>query len=203
MAYNPDYLTSASNATVLATYLSSASAATALAPYLTSASAASAYAPVGTYITSASASALFSTVAPAAGVSATGATQIKVPFTGTNYHALDVYYYGKANAGATNPILFLYTDGGTTPFLTFTLPTYSATASDVACHWKVIGSNAISGLKAVRTILYRVNVNTTQPALTDTATANTGVVNCVGVCMATGATTVTVSSAMAYVRASI
>jgi hypothetical protein len=190
------YLTSSSFATAISPYITSSSVATALAPYLTSASAATLVAP---YITSASTSAMYGYRTLGSG-SVTGASQIKVSGTWTDNHVIQVFYYGKGAATTTNPILFLYTDGGTTPFLTYQMNTFSATASDIAVSWQIIGANTKSGLKVVQTTAYRVNGLTTQPALQTTATATTGAINCIGVCLAAGATTLTQSSAFAYVR---
>ena len=211
------YVTSASAATALATYITSSSVATALSPYITSSSVATALAPyltsasaaLSTYLTSgsfATAIATYLTSASAAsralgGVSVTGAsTLIVTSGVWTDCHSLNIYYYGKGAATTTNAIIHLYTDGGTTPFLTLTCPTFSATASDVAIMATVIGANTRSGLKALALQTYRVAGVTTQPAVGTTATANAGTINAVGIALATGATTRTQSSAFAYVR---
>lgn len=154
---------------------------------------------IASYITSASASAAIAVRAVTSG-SATGASQIKLTGTWTDYQSLQVTYFGKGAASTTNPILFLYTDGGTTPFLTYQMNTFSATASDIAACWEIIGANTRSALKAVQTVVYRVNGLTSQPALQSTATVTTGAINCIGICLAAGATTTTQSSAFAYVR---
>lgn len=217
------YITSASHATSLAPYLTSASAAlgtyvtsgslaTALVSYLTSASNATL---LGTYLTSASANTLLATYATSASLvtalapikhaalgsaSATGLVQLKISGTWTNYHALDVMFYGKGGPTVTTAILLLYTDGGTTPFLTFVSPaTATATASDRVACWEVLGVNAKSGLKVAELTKHRVAGVTTQPALGVTATATTGVVNCIGICLGAAGVTATMSSAYAYV----
>ncbi|MEO6291888.1 MAG: hypothetical protein ABIO88_04630, partial [Burkholderiaceae bacterium] len=123
------YLTSASAA--LSTYVLSSSLATALAPYLTSASAA-----LSTYVLSSSLATALAPYATSASVVTSLATkgvdrlgsasnvagtavQLKVNGTWSSYRSLDIDYRGKGAATTTRLILFLYTDGGTTPFMTY------------------------------------------------------------------------------------
>lgn len=130
--------------------------------------------------------------------SATGASQLLISWT-TNCHRIFLHYYGKGNATTNTVRAFLYTDGGTTPFLSVFLPAFSATASDIAVVFDVTGANARSGIKTLACTSVYVNGLTTQPSLSSSVTANAGVVNAIGICLLATGTTVTQSSAWATV----
>lgn len=124
---------------------------------------------------------------------------IKVSGTWTNFHTLDILYQGKGAATTTNLILLLYTDGGTTPFLTYNLAAVtSATASDIIGHITVYNSNISAPKLAVPRLQYFAGV-TTQATQTNSATLTTAAVNCIGICTGTAGVTTTQSAANVYV----
>lgn len=126
-------------------------------------------------------------------------TALKVSGTWSNYHSLRIHYEGKGAATTTAIGLLLYTDGGTTPFMTYPLaPNTSATASECYAQWIVTGVN-VSGLKvAIPQFMHFAGI-ATQATQTRSATATTGAINCIGVYTAAGGVTTTQSAAAVYV----
>jgi hypothetical protein len=125
----------------------------------------------------------------------TGAIKMQVAFTNTSntYHRLHVLASGKGQTSTTNFILCLYTDGGTTPFLTYPMAANaSATASEGVIIADVYGANADVGFKLVVPICHFPSV-ATQATQTRSATVNTGVVNAVSVSMGATGTTASLS----------
>jgi hypothetical protein len=124
---------------------------------------------------------------------------LKVSGTWTNYQTLTIDYVGKGAATTTNLILFLYTDGGTTPFMTYQLvANTSATASDIRAVFNVMGSN-VNGAKLAKPDTVWFAGIATQAAQTFSATTTTAAVNCIGICTAAAAVTTTQSSAQVMV----
>lgn len=213
------YITSASVSTAIANFITSNSASvmitSRLTPYLTSASVATAVTTTtltvgGGAAVSATASVGALTVAGAAwgrpGVERLGtatttglAGVIKVSGTWSSYHTIDIHYQGKGAATTTNVIVHLYTDGGTTPFMTYPLAAVaSATASDVVAQVTVYNANISAPKVAVPQFQYFAGV-TTQATQTSSATATTGAINCIGICTGAAGVTTTQSAANVYV----
>lgn len=129
--------------------------------------------------------------------SASGAnnTILKISGTWTNYQSLQVVASGKGQTTSTNFILNLYTDGGTTPIMTYNaVANASATASEGMIIADIFGANADAGFKLV-TILQHFPSVATQATQTRSATVNTSALNCVGLSIGAGATTATISAA--------
>lgn len=122
-------------------------------------------------------------------------THFGVSGTWTNVRQMQVVISGKGNAAATNFILNLYTDGGTTPILTYAAAANtSATASEAYAIFNVFGTNADSGLKFATVTQHFLGI-TTQATQGRTAVADTGSINAVYISMGAGTTTLTMSSA--------
>lgn len=131
--------------------------------------------------------------------SATGATSTQFKISGgwSAFQALEVHVRGKGAATTTNLILQLYTDGGTTPFITYATVAGSATASDIIAIFDIAGIQ--SGFKVIKPRLHHIAGIATQAAQTQTATQTTGIVNCIGIMTGAGTTTTTMSAAEIYV----
>jgi cytoskeletal protein CcmA (bactofilin family) len=128
--------------------------------------------------------------------SASGASDnaLSVSGTWTNYHALHIIASGKGQTTSTNFILNLYTDGGTTAFLTYPLAANSsATASEGLLVADVYGANADAGFKLVTALQHFPSV-ATQATQTRSATITAGQVNCVKVSVGAAGTTATISA---------
>jgi len=173
------YITAAD---VAATYLTSNSASamitTRLAPYMTSASAATAY------VTSNSVSVMIAAAAPPSPGSVllgykTLSNINEIAFSGSwsDYAVLQMYAQYRIESGTSaTASVGVYTDGGTTPFLS--LGTSSATASTnqiIALDLKVFGGDG-RPIKSLRSDTTK-QTNLFNTAIT--ATANTGFVNAI------------------------
>lgn len=137
-------------------------------------------------------------LATASGVTS---TQFKLNFSNTagGFTHYTLVAQGKGNALATNFIIFLYTDGGTTPFMTYaTAAAATATASEAILVMDITQDILASGLVvAVPRYQHFVGV-TTQNAQTRSATFTVSAINCIGVTMGSTTTTRTMSAASIY-----
>ncbi len=120
--------------------------------------------------------------------------QVAFTNTGNNIHRLHVVGSGKGQTSSTNFILCLYTDGGTTPFITYALAANSsATASEGMVIADVYGANADAGFKLIVPTMHFPSV-ATQATQTRSATVNTGVVNAVSLSIGAAGTTASIST---------
>lgn len=129
--------------------------------------------------------------------SASGATASHFGISGTwtNYKVLMLDVTGKGQTTSTNFILNLYTDGGTTPLMTYALvAAASATASAAWANFMIYGANADTELKVVVPQTHFFGV-ATQGVQTRSATQTTVALNAIYISIGATTTTATMSSA--------
>lgn len=112
------------------------------------------------------------------------------------YQALELDIQAKGAPATTNLIVALYTDGGTTPILTFaTNPIASATASEVAASFRITGSRNQNAMKVLLPLYQMFAGVTNQAGQFPTATFTVSAINAIGIITGAGTTTTTMSSA--------
>lgn len=125
-----------------------------------------------------------------------GVNFFKMSADWTAYQALELDVQAKGAATTTNLIIALYTDGGTTPILTFaTNPIASATASEVAASFQITGTRNQNAMKVIFTRYQMFNGVTNQAGQFPTSTFTVSAINAIGVITGAGTTTTTMSSA--------
>lgn len=163
--------------------------------FITSASVATA-----DYVSSNSLSQVLATFTPSSKVAGTlgfaGVNYFLMSGNWTSYQALDLDIQAKGAPATTNLIISLYTDGGTTPFLTFTTnPIGSATASEVAASFRITGTRNQNAMKVIAPAYQMFAGVTNQAGQFATATFTASAINAIGIITGTGTTTTTMSSA--------
>lgn len=101
-------------------------------------------------------------------------TEVKISGSWTAYSAFKVLIVGAQSSASGSAQYRLYTDGGTTPFLSMSAG--SMAAGPFFLDWDVYG-NVGSGLKVMKVHGNATGVNSA-PVFTNTA--NTGIINCIG-----------------------